>query len=171
VERRGPSVGNVGEWCVESWHLQGCSSRLCRLSIVGLAPMSKYWTYRSHAGDMGPVSLVVYHWQILDFAPTASKLAQERNWVRTYGSVSRRAVDYVESPFSRVQWPGSTLSMTHERLLSTGTTRRKHMPDIRGLAWKAYVSCWSDFPLQGVHQFELPRLSDMSKRLFVTVFT
>jgi hypothetical protein len=82
VERRGPSVGNVGEWCVESWHLQGCSSRLCRLSIVGLAPMSKYWTYRSHAGDMGPVSLVVYHWQILGFAPTASKLAQERNWVR-----------------------------------------------------------------------------------------
>jgi hypothetical protein len=27
------------------------------------------------------------------------------------------------------------------------------------------------FPLQGVHQFESPRLSDMSNRLFVTVFT
>jgi hypothetical protein len=27
------------------------------------------------------------------------------------------------------------------------------------------------FPLQGVHQFELPRLSDMSKCLFVAVIT
>jgi hypothetical protein len=24
------------------------------------------------------------------------------------------------------------------------------------------VACWSGFPLQGVHQFESPRLSDMS---------
>jgi hypothetical protein len=27
------------------------------------------------------------------------------------------------------------------------------------------------FPLQGVHQFESPRLSDMSNRLFVAVFS
>jgi hypothetical protein len=27
------------------------------------------------------------------------------------------------------------------------------------------VLCWSGFPLQGVHQFELPQLSDMSNRL------
>jgi hypothetical protein len=27
------------------------------------------------------------------------------------------------------------------------------------------VVCWSGFPLQGVHQFELPRLSYMSNRL------
>jgi hypothetical protein len=30
--------------------------------------------------------------------------------------------------------------------------------------------CVSGFPLQGVHQFELTRLSDMSNRLFVIVF-
>jgi hypothetical protein len=29
------------------------SPRLCRLRTEGLVPMSKYWTYRSHAGDYG----------------------------------------------------------------------------------------------------------------------
>jgi hypothetical protein len=29
------------------------------------------------------------------------------------------------------------------------------------------VACWPGFPLQGVHRFESPRLSDMSNRLFV----
>jgi hypothetical protein len=38
---------------------------------------------------------------------------------------------------------------------------------VRGLAWEAYVSCWSGFLLQGVHQFESPRLLDMSNGLFV----
>jgi hypothetical protein len=38
----GSSVGKVGEWCVESQHLQGYSPRLCRLKTDGLAPASKY---------------------------------------------------------------------------------------------------------------------------------
>jgi hypothetical protein len=42
VERGGLSVGKVGEWCVESWHLQDCSPRLCRLMTDVLAPVSKY---------------------------------------------------------------------------------------------------------------------------------
>jgi hypothetical protein len=33
------------------------------------------------------------------------------------------------------------------------------------------VACWLGFPLLGVHQFESPRLSDMSNRLFVAVFS
>jgi hypothetical protein len=37
-----PLVGKVGEWCVKSWHLQGCSPRLHLLRTDGLAPMSKY---------------------------------------------------------------------------------------------------------------------------------
>jgi hypothetical protein len=32
------------------------SSRLCRLRTEGLVPVSKYQTYQSHSGDMGPVS-------------------------------------------------------------------------------------------------------------------
>jgi hypothetical protein len=41
---------------VASRNLQGCSPRLCRLRTVQLALATKYWMYRSHAGDMGPVS-------------------------------------------------------------------------------------------------------------------
>jgi hypothetical protein len=33
------------------------------------------------------------------------------------------------------------------------------------------VTCWSGFPLQGVHRFESLRLSDMSNRSFVAVIT
>jgi hypothetical protein len=58
-----------------------------------------------------------------------------------------------------------------KRLSHTGTARRKRTPGVRGLEWEAYVVCWSCFPLQGVHQFESPRLSDMSNRLFVAVIT
>jgi hypothetical protein len=55
------------------------------------------------------------------------------------------------------------------KVATYGTTRRKHTPGVCELAWEAYVSCWSGFPLQGVHRFESPRLSDMSNRLFVAV--
>jgi hypothetical protein len=58
-----------------------------------------------------------------------------------------------------------------EMLSRMGTARRKRMSGVRGLEWEAYVACWSGFPLQGVHRLELPRLLDMSNRLFVAVFT
>jgi hypothetical protein len=58
-----------------------------------------------------------------------------------------------------------------ERLSRTRIARRKRMPGVCGLEWKAYVTCCSVFPLQSVHRFESPRLSDMSNRLFVTVIT
>jgi hypothetical protein len=58
-----------------------------------------------------------------------------------------------------------------ERLSRMGTAHRKRMLGMRGLGWEAYVVCWSGFPLQGVHRFESPRLSDMSNRLFVVVIT
>jgi hypothetical protein len=59
----------------------------------------------------------------------------------------------------------------NERLSHMGIDRRKRTPGMRGLEWEAYVSCWLGFPLQGVHQFGSPRLSDMSNYLFVAVFT
>jgi hypothetical protein len=49
-----------------------------------------------------------------------------------------------------------TLLLACERLPRMGTARRKHTSGVRGLVWKAYVSCWSGFPLQGVHRFESP---------------
>jgi hypothetical protein len=99
-----PSVGKVGEWYVESRNLQGYSPHLCRLRTDWLAPASKYWTYRSHAGDMSPVSLVACHRLKLGLSLLLHWLAWERNWVRSSGSVSRCAVDCVGSPFSREQW-------------------------------------------------------------------
>jgi hypothetical protein len=53
---------------------------------------------------MGPVNLVVGHRQELALRPLLHWLVQERSWVRTRGSVSRCAVNYVGSPFSRKQW-------------------------------------------------------------------
>jgi hypothetical protein len=58
-----------------------------------------------------------------------------------------------------------------ERLSRTGTARRKRTPGVCGLEWEAYVTCWSAFPLQDIHRFESPRLSDMSNRLFVSIIT
>jgi hypothetical protein len=53
---------------------------------------------------MGPVNLVVGHRQELGLRPLLHWLVLERSWVRTRGSVSRRAVDYVGSPFSQEKW-------------------------------------------------------------------
>jgi hypothetical protein len=56
-ESGGPLIEKGGECDMESQHLQNYSPRLCWLRIDGLALVSKYWRYWSHAGDMGPVNL------------------------------------------------------------------------------------------------------------------
>jgi hypothetical protein len=43
------------------------SPRLCQLRTERLVPVSKYWTYWSHAGDMSPISLLAYCWQMFGF--------------------------------------------------------------------------------------------------------
>jgi hypothetical protein len=58
-ERGDSWLGRSGSGYVTSRYLQGCSPLLCRLRTVRLALASKYWTYRSHTGDIGKVSLVV----------------------------------------------------------------------------------------------------------------
>jgi hypothetical protein len=60
-----------------------------------------------------------------------------------------------------------TLLVACERVPRRGTARRKRTSGVRGLAWEAYVSCWACFLVQGVHQFESSRLSDMSNLLFM----
>jgi hypothetical protein len=44
-----------------------------------------------------------------------------------------------------------TLLVACERLPRMGTARRKRTPGVRGLAWEAYMSCWSGLALQSVH--------------------
>jgi hypothetical protein len=48
---------------------------------------------------MDPVSLVICRQQRVALPPLLQWLARERNWVQIHGSISRRAVDYVDSPF------------------------------------------------------------------------
>jgi hypothetical protein len=64
-----------------------------------------------------------------------------------------------------------TLLMASERLSHTWTACKKCTCGVCGLAQEVYVPCVSGFLLLGVHRFESPRLSDMSNRLFVAVFT
>jgi hypothetical protein len=111
---------------------------------------------------MSPVSLVAAVNRCLALPPLLQCLARERDWVRTRGSISRRAVDYVGSPFSQEQLPFSTLLTTTWNVTICGP-REIHMVEghMRTEREKCVVCC-SGFSLHGVHQFESPRLSDMS---------
>jgi hypothetical protein len=62
----------------------------------------------------------------------------------------------VRSTFSQEQCNSPPLLGQRERLSRTEIVCRKRTSGVHGLAQKAYVSCVSDFPLQGVHRFELP---------------
>jgi hypothetical protein len=63
------------------------------------------------------------------------------------------------------------LLMASERLPRLETVCRKRTSDVCGLIQETFMLCVSGFSVQGVHQFESPRLSDMSNCLFMTVFT
>jgi hypothetical protein len=76
-----PSVGMVGKCDVASQHFQGCSPYLCRLRTDGLAPVSKYWTYRSHAGVMGPVNRCSILSTNVCLSLQLQWLSWEKNWV------------------------------------------------------------------------------------------
>jgi hypothetical protein len=100
-----------------SWHLQGCSPHLCRFRIDGLDPMSKYGRYWSHAGDMGLVSLVAFHQQVLGLGTLLQWLCWERNWGRSSWPPSRVQRWCREHFFSQKQCIRPTLLTTRERLV------------------------------------------------------
>jgi hypothetical protein len=65
-----------------SWGFLFGSPRLCRLRTEGLVPMSKYWTYRSLASNMSPVSLVAYCRQMFGLSALLQWLLGEKlRWV------------------------------------------------------------------------------------------
>jgi hypothetical protein len=59
------SEGKDGESAVAILRFLYGSPRLCRLRTDELVPVSKYWTYWSHDGNMRPVSLVVCRQYVL----------------------------------------------------------------------------------------------------------
>jgi hypothetical protein len=161
-EKERPSVEKVGEWYVKNRHLQGYSPHLCWLRTDGLAPTSKYWTYRSHIGVMGLVSLVAGCQQKLIFSPLSHWLLWERSWIRTHGSDDRRAVDCVGSPSSWRQWICRNLLTTSRKVVMRWPCEIRM---VDGHTWTEHgkrVAYWSCFPLQGVYRFKSPRLSDLS---------
>jgi hypothetical protein len=159
--------GKGGESVVDILRFLCGSLRLCRLRTEGLVLGSKYWTYRSHAGVYEPSK--------------PSSLLSTDSWLKSTASLAGlgeklRWVLWTTQPSWEVEsgtlFLGSssirpTLLTTYKRLPRTGTARRKHTLGIRWLEWEAHVSCWSGFPLQGIHRFESPRLSDMSNRFFM----
>jgi hypothetical protein len=163
-------LGRSGSGYVASRHLQGCSLRLCRLRTVRLASASKYWTYRSHVGDMGIVSQVVGCQQELTFPHYSLAVVGEK--LGTDPRIGRP----------------SCCGLCREPFFSGAVDLFKFVDDgtkgcymwttwdtygrgaYAGWEWKA-CGVLVGFPLQGVHRFESPRLSDVSNRLFVAVFS
>jgi hypothetical protein len=145
MERGGPSVGKVGECDVTSRHLQGCSPCLCRLRADGLAPVSKYWTYWLHAGDMGLVNLVAYHQQVLGLSTLLQWLCWERNWGRSRGPLGRAKRWSQEHFFSRAVHLSNSVDDSQnvamcgsrEIYMVEGHTRTEH---------RKCVAYWSGFP-------------------------
>jgi hypothetical protein len=78
-------------------------------------------------------------------------------------------VDCVGSPSSQGQWTRSNLLTTVRKVAICGPREIRVVLDHTWTERGKRVVCWSGFPLQGVHQFESPRLSDMSNSLFVAV--
>jgi hypothetical protein len=129
-----------------SRHLQGCSSHLCWLRTDELAPASKYWTYRSHAGDMGLVSLVAGYQQKLVFCPLLHWLLWERSWVRTHRPVNWHAVDWIGSPTSWEEWICSNLLMTTWKVVMRWLREKRMVWDHTWTECGMCVACWLGFP-------------------------
>jgi hypothetical protein len=102
--------------------------------------------YRSHTGDMGLINLVTYCRQMFGFITDSMDVLREKlggghaDHSAGLGVVS--GAIFLGS--SRVR---PTTLVSCERLPHMGTARRKRTPGVRGLAWEAYVSYWSGFPL------------------------
>jgi hypothetical protein len=80
-------------------------------------------------------------------------------------------VDCVRSHFSQKQWDPSKSVGVSQNVAICGPREMHMVLDHTRTERGKRAACWSDFPLQGVHRFESPRLSDMSNRLFVLVIT
>jgi hypothetical protein len=146
VDSEDRRLEKVNEWYVESRHLQGCRPHMCRLRTDGLAPVSKYWTYQSHAGVYGPSKPTSPLSTNVWLSPLLHWLARERNWGWTRGSINRCAVDCVESPFSQEQWLYPTLSMMCEGFLYVDHVRYVWSWTIRGLSVESMWRVGRIFP-------------------------
>jgi hypothetical protein len=153
------SEGKGGESVVAILRFLWGSHYLCRLRTKGLVPVSKYWTYWSCAGVYGPDKpsswMPTYAW----LCPYCFNglFGRETGCEPVDQSVGMLWI-VSGALFLGSSGPAQLCWRLRERLPCTGTTHRKRMSGIHRLEWEAYMSCWLDFPLEGVHRFESPWL-------------
>jgi hypothetical protein len=162
-------------WDLTTWDQAGplgdCSPRLCQLRINGLTPVSKYWMYWSHVGDMVPVNLVAVHQQKIGFTSTASIVVLGEKLGTEPQTDQLAWCGLCREPF----FSGAVALLNSVDDYAKGCYALT-MFDTYGLgpyagwAWDAY-GVLVRFPLQGVHWYKSPRLSNMSHCLFVSVST
>jgi hypothetical protein len=109
--------------------------------------------------------LVSCRWQLCDFLHSFYGCEGERNWMETRRSINRGARDVVRSFFfsravTLLNSIGDSWKVAIRGLCEIHTVE-VHTRTERGKR----VTCWSGFPLQDVHWFESPWLSDMNNRL------
>jgi hypothetical protein len=78
--------------------------------------------------------------------PLLQWLTQERNWVRTRGSVSRRVVDCVRCPFSQEQYFCPSLLTTLRMVAIPGPREIRMVEGHMRIERGKHVTCWSSFP-------------------------
>jgi hypothetical protein len=146
---------------VASRHLQCCRSCLCQLRTDGLTPVSKYWTYWSHAGDMGLVSLVAYHQHMLGLSALLQWLCWERNWGESRRPISRAERWSREHFFLGAVYSSNAVDDFTKCCYMRTTWDTYGRGPYTDRMWNV-CDVLIKFSLQGVHRFELPQLSDMS---------
>jgi hypothetical protein len=113
----------------------------------GLVLVSKYWMYWSHARDMGLVSLIACRQQRVALPPLLQWPSWERNWVRTRGSVNRRAVNCIGSSFSWEQWLCPLLLTTSWKVAMRWPHEIRMVWDHTRTKCGIRMTCWFRFPL------------------------
>jgi hypothetical protein len=94
---------------------------------------------------MDPVSLVICHQPRVALPPLLQWLARERNWIRTHGSTSRRAVDCIGNLFSRKCLCPSLLTMM-QNVAICGPCKIRMVLEHTWTERGKHVACWSIFP-------------------------
>jgi hypothetical protein len=103
--------------------------------------------YRSHASVMSPIiQCTLFVNRYLAFITALMAMLEEKLGGGPVDHSARLGV-VSGAIFLRSSRVHSTLLIACERLPRMWTAYRKRMRGIRGLAWEAYVSCVSGFPL------------------------
>jgi hypothetical protein len=151
---------------VESRHLQGCSPYMCRLRTDGLASTSKYWTYQSYAGVYRPskpsnrLSTEAWLFPTASLAVVGEKLGmyQQIGQLACYGFCRQPFFSGLVDLFKSVDdCAKGCYALTTWNMYGSGP--------YTDCAWDACGMLVRFSPLQGVHRFESPWLSNMSNRL------